>query len=169
MQKFIFRRLVYMIIVVILSTMFVFTLSRLAGDPRSLFLSEYTTQADWDAWGKEFGLDQATIRAVLHLAGQSYAGGLRDISERPNPRLRRDQVEVSGHAPTVGRRICLRRDNGSAFGGIVSGQTKHDMGLHRAILCAWRSVRARFLAWRDVDTAVFRAVKPVAPRPEEVG
>lgn len=74
MQKFIFRRLVYMIIVVVLSTMFVFTLSRLAGDPRSLFLSEYTTKADWEAWGKEFGLDKPLFAQYFIWLGKAVLG-----------------------------------------------------------------------------------------------
>ena len=35
-----------------------FTLSRLAGDPRLLYVNEYTTTEDWDAMGKAMGLDK---------------------------------------------------------------------------------------------------------------
>lgn len=30
----------------------------MSGDPRHLFLSEYTTKEQWDAWGRQFGLDR---------------------------------------------------------------------------------------------------------------
>ena len=87
MQKFIFRRLVYMIIVVVLSTMFVFTLSRLAGDPRSLFLSEYTTKADWEAWGKEFGLDKPLFAQYFIWLGKAALGDFGTSLRDQIPRL----------------------------------------------------------------------------------
>lgn len=33
-------------------------LSRMSGDPRYLYLSEYTTKEQWDAWGTAMGLDK---------------------------------------------------------------------------------------------------------------
>ena len=51
-----------MILSMILATMIVFGLSRLAGDPRYLYLgSSYVTQETWDAWGSEFGLDKPLV------------------------------------------------------------------------------------------------------------
>ena len=50
-----------MIAVVILVTLFVFILSRASGDPRTVFMNEYTTQAQWDKWGEEWGLDKPVI------------------------------------------------------------------------------------------------------------
>ena len=48
-----------MVMTVIAATMIVFSLSRLQGDPRYLFLAsaQASTEA-WDAWGKEWGLDK---------------------------------------------------------------------------------------------------------------
>lgn len=42
----------------LLASILVFALSRMSGDPRHLFLSEYTTKEQWDAWGRQFGLDR---------------------------------------------------------------------------------------------------------------
>ncbi len=59
MKTFVIRRLFFMALSVIAATLIVFSLSRLQGDPRYLFLaSGYTTQEQWDAWGEEFGLDK---------------------------------------------------------------------------------------------------------------
>ena len=44
--------------VLLLASILVFALSRMSGDPRHLFLSEYTTKEQWDAWGRQFGLDR---------------------------------------------------------------------------------------------------------------
>ena len=62
MQKFVLRRFFFMFFSIIGSTMVVFTLSRLAGDPRYLYLGgSYVNQETWDAWGREFGLDKPLV------------------------------------------------------------------------------------------------------------
>lgn len=58
MRQLIARRLIAALIVLWLASVIVFSLSRMSGDPRHLFISEYTTQEQWDAWGREFGLDK---------------------------------------------------------------------------------------------------------------
>lgn len=58
MRKLILRRLLAGAVVLLLASILVFTLSRMSGDPRHLFLSEYTTKEQWDAWGRQFGLDR---------------------------------------------------------------------------------------------------------------
>lgn len=58
MRKIIARRLIAGIVVLLLASVLVFALSRMSGDPRHLFLSEYTTDEQWEAWGREFGLDK---------------------------------------------------------------------------------------------------------------
>ena len=57
-MKYIARRMVYSVAVLLITSMIVFGLSRAAGDPRHVFLTEYSTQADWDAWGVQYGLDK---------------------------------------------------------------------------------------------------------------
>ena len=61
MAKYIGRRLLYSVAVLFVTSMIVFGLSRAAGDPRHIFLTEYSTQKDWDAWGKQYGLDKPFI------------------------------------------------------------------------------------------------------------
>ena len=59
MQRFLTRRLISSLIAVLLATFIVFALSRMAGDPRYLYLvGGYTTQEVWDAWGEKMGLDK---------------------------------------------------------------------------------------------------------------
>ena len=43
---------------ILLTTVFTFALSRAAGDPRYLYLSEYTTPAVWEQWGELMGLNK---------------------------------------------------------------------------------------------------------------
>ena len=74
MTRFLLRRLILALLMLLVITVFVFVLSRLAGDPRYLYLSDYTTDAQWDEWGKVMGLDRPLyvqywmwLTDVLHL------------------------------------------------------------------------------------------------------
>ncbi|MSQ35428.1 MAG: ABC transporter permease [Dehalococcoidia bacterium] len=58
MRNFIFRRFMAALVVLFLTTIIVFILSRMSGDPRHLFITQYTTKEQWDEWGREFGLDK---------------------------------------------------------------------------------------------------------------
>ena len=58
LRKLIARRLMAAVVVLLLASVLVFALSRMSGDPRNLFLSEYTTEEQWEAWGRKFGLDR---------------------------------------------------------------------------------------------------------------
>ena len=61
MARFLGRRFVYSLGVLFATSIIVFGLSRIAGDPRHLFLTEYTTTETWEAWGREYGLDRPFI------------------------------------------------------------------------------------------------------------
>ena len=71
-----------MIVVVVFATLFVFLMARAAGDPRTVYLSEYTTKADWDKWGEEMGLDRPIyVQYVTWLAKAAtgeFGTSLRD-------------------------------------------------------------------------------------------
>ena len=70
MRQLILRRVVASIFVLILASMLVFTLSRASGDPRNLFLTEYTTKEDWAEWGRVMGLDKP-----YHIQYLTWAAG----------------------------------------------------------------------------------------------
>jgi peptide/nickel transport system permease protein len=63
MARYVARRVAYTIVLLALATAFLFGLSRARGDPRQLYLTEgsYTTQARWDEWGREMGLDKPLV------------------------------------------------------------------------------------------------------------
>ena len=58
MIRFIMRRLVYTFVMILAMAVFLFAMSRAAGDPRFLYLNEYTTEQDWEDWGVAMGLDR---------------------------------------------------------------------------------------------------------------
>ena len=69
MQRFITFRLVYAALVIIAVSMLVFGLSRTVGDPRNIYLSDEVTQEQYEAWGRQMGLDKPLpIQYVVWLA-----------------------------------------------------------------------------------------------------
>lgn len=59
MGRFVLRRFLFGLLSIIGATFVVFTLSRVAGDPRNLYLTVgVTSQEVWEQWGRDFGLDK---------------------------------------------------------------------------------------------------------------
>ena len=58
MQKFLIRRFFMMIITLIAVSMIIFVMARVGGDPRVLLLDEHATKEQWDALGRELGMDK---------------------------------------------------------------------------------------------------------------
>ena len=69
MQRFIIFRLVYAVLVIIAVSMLVFGLSRSVGDPRTIYLSDEVTQEQYEAWGRQMGLDKPlAVQYVIWLS-----------------------------------------------------------------------------------------------------
>ena len=56
--KFLVRRLVIAVITVGAVSLLIFVMSRISGDPRHVYLDDYSTQEDWDRMGAALGLDK---------------------------------------------------------------------------------------------------------------
>ena len=70
MQTFLIRRLIAGIVVIVLVSFLVFSLSRLAGDPRLLYTDGYTTADSYEELGKQLGLDKPfVVQYVLWMSG----------------------------------------------------------------------------------------------------
>ena len=75
MAQYFLRRLLYSVILLALTSVFVFGLTRARGDPRLMYLVDaYTTQERWDAWGREMGLDKPIVVQYLIWAGKAVRG-----------------------------------------------------------------------------------------------
>ena len=110
MTKFLVRRFFYAIAVVILVTLFVFVLSRASGDPRTVFLNEYTTQEQWDEWGRQWGLDKPVIVQYFLWLGRAATGNLGQSLRESRPVL-----DVILERPTRGGRFRFCDPSGPAF------------------------------------------------------
>ena len=87
MTIFLVRRFFYGIAVVIIVTLVVFLLSRASGDPRTYFMNEYTTKEQWDAWGREWGLDKPVIQQYFLWLGRAMTGNLGKSLRESRPVL----------------------------------------------------------------------------------
>jgi len=88
LAKYIGRRLLYSVAVLFVTSIIVFGLSRAAGDPRHIFLTEYSTQADWDAWGKQYGLDKPFFIQYIIWMGNAARGDFgTSLRDHVNARL----------------------------------------------------------------------------------
>lgn len=67
------------------TTIFVFALSRATGDPRLLFLDEYSTQEQWDEWGRQMGLDRPLVVQYAIWIADAVRGDFgQSLSQRTN-------------------------------------------------------------------------------------
>ena len=73
MQRFLVRRFFISIITLFVVSVVIFAMSRAAGDPRHVFLDDYSTQADWDRLTVSLGLDKPYYQQY----GIFLAGALR--------------------------------------------------------------------------------------------
>ena len=58
MQRYLVRRILLALLTLLVVSLIIFVMSRAAGDPRHVFLDDYSTQEDWDALTVTLGLDK---------------------------------------------------------------------------------------------------------------
>ena len=58
MQKYLVRRFLLALVTLAAVSLIIFILSRVSGDPRHIYLDDYSTQEDWDRMGVVLGLDK---------------------------------------------------------------------------------------------------------------
>lgn len=85
MKRFLARRVAFSAAMVLATTVFIFGLSRAAGDPRLLYLNEYMTQEQWEELGRTMGLDRPIVFQYFTWLSQAIRGdfgtSLRDRRE----------------------------------------------------------------------------------------
>lgn len=85
MRRFILIRLVYSVLVALATSVFVFALAHKSGDPRTVLLTEYTSQAQWDAWGRRWGLDKPLVVQYGIWLGRALKGDLGESLRELRP------------------------------------------------------------------------------------
>ena len=88
MSRFVVRRLAYAVLVMLGVSLLVFGMSRSAGDPRNLYLNEYSSPSseDWKIMGEELGLDKPVVVQYALWVGRALKGDMgRSLSQAKNP------------------------------------------------------------------------------------
>ena len=85
MRRFVLRRVIFSVFMMLVTTAFVFGLSRAAGDPRLYYLDENTPTTQWDQWGEMMGLDRPMPIQYLDWLGDSLRLDFGDslLEKRP--------------------------------------------------------------------------------------
>jgi peptide/nickel transport system permease protein len=76
MQRFLLTRLASFIVTLLAVSLVVFIMSRVSGDPRLLYLTDYTTDEQWEAWGRQMGLDKPLVVQYFVWLGKAARGDL---------------------------------------------------------------------------------------------
>lgn len=83
MQRYLLKRLVLAMLTLVVVSVIIFALSRASGDPRHVYLDDYSTQADWDRLTISLGLDKPYYQQYLIFAKEALRGNFgQSIKER---------------------------------------------------------------------------------------
>ena len=120
MQRFLIRRVLLAFVTVLAVSLIIFILSRASGDPRHIYLDDYSTQEDWDAMGVVLGLDKPYY--------QQYGLFLKDS-------LRGDfGMSVKEGRPVLD--VVLERAPATLFLGVIAFAISMIVGIPLGVLSA---------------------------------
>ena len=101
MYRFIVRRLAYMFLTMLVATMLVFSLSRVVGDPRLLYVQEGgygLSEEAWEALGEKLHLDKPVAVQYLYWLGDAVRG---DLGESMLDRKPVTEILLQAVGPTM--------------------------------------------------------------------
>ncbi len=105
MRQFLIRRAITAVVTLLAVTVMVFILARMTGDPRILLLGDQTqtSQEQWDAWGRDFGLDRPLVVQYVIYLGKLMRGDLGDsiLQRRPVTELMWQRMPNSAQLAVV--------------------------------------------------------------------
>ena len=85
MQKFLARRLALALVTLLAVSLIIFILGRISGDPRHIYLDDYSTQEDWDRMGELLGLDKPLYQQYAIFLKGAVRGDLGDSVKEKRP------------------------------------------------------------------------------------
>ena len=97
MQRFLLRRFLIALVILWLVSVIIFAMSRAAGDPRHIFMDDYSTQEDWEHLSAGLGLDKPYYQQYLIFLGDALRGNLgRSIhQDRPVMEVIRERLPAT--------------------------------------------------------------------------
>ncbi len=97
MQKYLFRRFLLALVTLLAVSLIIFILSRAAGDPRHVYLDDYSTQEDWDRLTVALGLDKPYYQQYGIFLGSALRGDFGESikMQRPSMEIIIDKVPAT--------------------------------------------------------------------------
>ena len=87
MQRFLVRRLLLAIVTLFAVSIIIFVMSRAAGDPRHIFLDDYSVQEDWDRLTINLGLDKPYYQQYLIFVKDALRGKFGESIKEGRPSM----------------------------------------------------------------------------------
>src|SRR5918999_5695599 len=85
MQKFLARRFALALVTLLATSLIIFIMSRASGDPRYIYLDDYSTQADWERMGKALGPDKPYYQQYGIFLGNALTGDFGESIREGRP------------------------------------------------------------------------------------
>ena len=147
MLRLFLRKLAAIVVTLFGLTILVFSLSHATGDPRYLYMTQYTrtTSEAWEAQGKAMGLDKPLVVQYVIWVGKAVRWGLRHFGLLPAQLAGDDTRGTACHHTAIGRLISVCHDAWHASGRVVRSEAEFRLGLHRAKFRLAGAVGAAFL------------------------
>jgi len=103
MQRFLVRRFFISIITLFVVSVVIFAMSRAAGDPRHIFLDDYSTQEDWDRLTVSLGLDKPYYQQYGIFLSDALKGdlGMSIREKRPVIEIMIERLPATMHLASV--------------------------------------------------------------------
>ena len=97
MQRYLIRRIIMAFITLLAVSLIIFVMSRAAGDPRHIYLDDYSTQEDWDKLTENLGLDKPYFQQYGMFLVDALSGKFGDsISEgRPSMEIILERIPAT--------------------------------------------------------------------------
>jgi peptide/nickel transport system permease protein len=87
MQRYLLRRILLALITLLVVSLIIFVMSRAAGDPRHIYLDDYSTQEDWDRLTESLGLDKPYYQQYGIFLGSALKGDFGESIKEARPSM----------------------------------------------------------------------------------
>ena len=87
MQRYLLRRILLALVTLLAVSLIIFVMSRAAGDPRHVYLDDYSTQEDWDRLTATLGLDKPYYQQYGIFLGSALRGDFGQSIKEGRPSM----------------------------------------------------------------------------------
>ena len=124
MQRYLVRRILLALVTLLAVSLIIFVMSRAAGDPRHVYLDDYSTQEDWDRLTATLGLDKPYYQQYGIFLGSALRGDFGQSIKEGRPSMEVIVERVPATLQLGPGRVCVLGGRRCAPGHPVGGETR---------------------------------------------